>query len=63
MDGSVIAIAPRAGAIARVAGVSQRWLQLYVNQKFCQTPHAIAVTPKNRSMNNSIGWERWSALN
>jgi transposase-like protein len=25
-------------AIARVTGVSERWLQMYVNQKFYQTP-------------------------
>lgn len=34
-------------AIARVTGVSQRWLQLYVNQKFYQTPKTIEVTQKN----------------
>jgi AraC-like DNA-binding protein len=34
-------------AIARVTGVSERWLQLYVNQKFDQTPKTIEVTPKN----------------
>jgi transposase-like protein len=35
-------------AIARVTGVSERWLQLYVNQKFYQTPKTIEVTQKNR---------------
>ena len=35
-------------AIARVTGVSKRWLQLYVNQKFYQTPKRIEVTPKKR---------------
>jgi transposase-like protein len=35
-------------AIARVTGVSERWLQLYVNQNFYQTPQTIEVTPKNR---------------
>lgn len=34
-------------AIARVTGVSQRWLQMYVNQKFYQTPKTIEVTQKN----------------
>ncbi|CAA9290026.1 hypothetical protein AVDCRST_MAG92-4199 [uncultured Coleofasciculus sp.] len=33
-------------AIARVTGVSFRWLQLYVNQKFYQTPKVIEVTTK-----------------
>lgn len=33
---------------ARVTGVSQRWLQMYVNQKFYQTPKTIEVTQKNR---------------
>lgn len=32
-------------AIARVTGVSERWLQMYVNQKFYETPKTIAVTP------------------
>jgi transposase-like protein len=35
-------------AIARVTGVSQRWLQLYVNQKFYQTPKTVEVTQKNQ---------------
>jgi len=35
-------------AIARVAGVSERWLQMYVNQKFYETPKMIEVTQKNR---------------
>ena len=35
-------------AIARVTGVSERWLQMYVNQKFYQTPKTIAVTPKKQ---------------
>ena len=33
-------------AIARVTGVSFRWLQLYVNQKFYETPKVIEVTKK-----------------
>jgi transposase-like protein len=33
-------------AIARVAGMSKRWLQLYVNQKFDQIPRAVVVTQK-----------------
>jgi transposase-like protein len=35
-------------AIARVTGVSQRWLQLYVNQKFHEIPKVIDVPPKKQ---------------
>ena len=35
-------------AIARVTGVSERWLQLYVNQKFYQTPRTVEVTQKKQ---------------
>jgi len=35
-------------AIARVTGVSERWLQMYVNQKFYQIPKTIDVTPKKQ---------------
>jgi AraC-like DNA-binding protein len=34
-------------AIARVTGVSERWLQMYVNQKYYQTPKKLEVTQKN----------------
>jgi hypothetical protein len=40
-------------AIARVTGVSERWLQLYVNQKFYETPKVIEVTKKSRSADDS----------
>ena len=33
-------------AIARVTGVSERWLQMYVNQKDYAIPQAVKVTPK-----------------
>ena len=33
-------------AIARVTGVSERWLQMYVNQKYYQTPQRIEVAKK-----------------
>lgn len=33
-------------AIARVTGVSERWLQMYVNQKYYQTPKTIEVAKK-----------------
>lgn len=35
-------------AIARVTGVSERWLQMYVNQKFYQTPKRVEITKKNQ---------------
>lgn len=35
-------------AIARVTGVSERWLQMYVNQKYYQTPQTIEVAQKSR---------------
>ena len=34
-------------AIARVTGVSLRWLQYYVNQKYYQTPKQVEITKKN----------------
>ncbi|WP_448270395.1 IS1 family transposase [Nostoc sp. DSM 114159] len=34
-------------AIARVTGVSTRWLQYYVNQKYYQVPKIVEVTKKN----------------
>ncbi len=38
-------------AIVRVTGVSLRWLQYYVNQKYYQVPKNVEVTKKNRA-----GW-------
>jgi transposase-like protein len=35
-------------AIARVTGVSERWLQMDINQKFYQTPKTLEVAPKNQ---------------
>ncbi len=35
-------------AIARVTGVSPRWLQYYVNQKYYQIPKYVEVTKKNQ---------------
>lgn len=37
----------QSAAIARVTGVSERWLQMYVNQKYYQTPKQVEVTQKN----------------
>ena len=34
-------------AIARVTGVSERWLQMYVNQRYYTTPKQVEVTKKN----------------
>jgi len=34
-------------AIARVTGVSERWLQMYVNQKYYQTSQQVDVIKKN----------------
>lgn len=41
---------PALSAIARVTGVSERWLQMYVNQKFYQTPKTVEVTQKNQGV-------------
>lgn len=35
-------------AIARVTGVSERWLQMYVNQKYYQTSKQVKITQKNQ---------------
>lgn len=47
-------------AITRVTNVSERWLQMYVNQKYYQTSQQVQVTRKNL-----VGWpfnkgEIWS---
>ena len=34
--------------IARVAQVSEQWLQTYVNEKYAQVPRQVQVTPKKR---------------
>lgn len=34
-------------AIVRITGVSERWLQYYVNQKYYQTPKQVKITQKN----------------
>lgn len=47
-------------AIARVTGVSQRWLQMYVNQKFYQTPRTIEVTQKKTGRLTIQLDEMWS---
>jgi transposase-like protein len=40
--------------IARVAQVSEQWLQSYVNQKYAQVPRQVQVTPKKRGANDSV---------
>lgn len=40
-------------AIVRVSGVSERWLQMYVNQKYYQTPKQVEVSQKKRQVNNA----------
>jgi Transposase and inactivated derivatives, IS1 family len=42
-------------AIVRITGVSERWLQLYVNQKYDQTPKTVEVTQKTGAVNTAIG--------
>jgi insertion element IS1 protein InsB len=34
--------------IARVTGVSEPWLQTYVNAKYASVPHTVEVTAKKR---------------
>lgn len=34
--------------IARVAQVSEQWLQTYVNEKYAKVPRQVQVTPKKR---------------
>lgn len=34
--------------IARVAQVSEQWLQTYVNEKYAQVPRRVKVAPKKR---------------
>ncbi len=33
-------------AIARITDVSERWLQMYVNQKYYETPQQVEVSQK-----------------
>ncbi len=48
-------------ALARVTGVSERWLQkMYVFQKYAQTPKTVKVTQKNRVGWRSSSHEMWS---
>jgi transposase-like protein len=41
--------------IARVAQVSEQWLQNYVNEKYAKVPRNVQVTPKKRGgVSNSM---------
>lgn len=40
--------------IARVTGVSERWLQTYVNAKYDAIPNLLEVWPKKRATNYSV---------
>ncbi len=41
-------------AIARVAGVSERWLQSYVNEKYAAVPRQVTVRAKKRALNAGV---------
>ena len=47
-------------AIARVTGVSERWLQMYVNQKYEKTPKAVEVAKKKTGQLTIQVDEMWS---
>ena len=40
-------------AIARVTGVSERWLQMYVNQLYYRTSKTVEITQKTWQANDS----------
>ena len=46
-------------AIARVTGVSERWLQMYVNQRYYETPKQVEVTKKTGKLKLQLD-ELWS---
>lgn len=50
---------PLAG-IARVTGVSPRWLQYYINQKFASVPRQVQVKSKKRARTTIQCDEMWS---
>ena len=41
-------------AIARITGVSERWLQFYVNKKYAQITQEVEVTKKNWQPNYAV---------
>jgi len=40
--------------IARVVGVSEQWLQDYVNEKYAKVPRRVQVTPKKGEADNPV---------
>jgi insertion element IS1 protein InsB len=48
-------------AIVRVSGVSERWLQMYVNQKYYQTPKQVEVSQKKGKLTMQLD-EMWSFM-
>ena len=42
--------------IARVTGVSEKWLQIYVNAKFDAINKQVEVCPKKRATDYSVWW-------
>lgn len=44
---------PWKAAIARVTGVRERWLQMYVNQKYYQLRKQVELTKKTRKADAS----------
>ena len=47
-------------AIARVSGVSEKWLQNYVNKKYAQTPREVKVAKKSKGRLTLECDELWS---
>jgi len=47
-------------AIARITGVSERWLQMYVNQKYYETPQQVEVSQKKTGKLTIQLDEMWS---
>ena len=43
--------------IARITGVSKRWLQFYVNNKYAQVPQVVEVTQKKRQIDYAARWD------
>ena len=52
----------RASAIVRIKGVSESWLQYYVNQKYDQTPKQVQVSKKKRVCNSEESLRMQDAL-
>jgi len=46
--------------IAQITGVSERWLQTYMNDKYEQVPRHVQVKKKSRGRRTLAGDELWS---